>query len=75
MNERDLVAALEKGVIDAAHKLALKAKEGTISAAEIAQLRAMFRDAGGTLMFGSKATPVGDDVLASMADIDLDMLN
>lgn len=61
---------LAEGIRGAAYVLVNRIKEGEATAADIAQLRAMFRDAGGDLRFGNKPTAVGVDVLASMDDID-----
>lgn len=75
MTDAEMRAILERGIAAAAQELVRRIEEGTCSAADIAQLRAMYKDAGGTLNFGGRATTAGDAVLDSLQDIDLDMLN
>jgi hypothetical protein len=66
---------LDRGIRAAAQELVRRIEEGTCSAADIAQLRAMYKDVGGTLMFGTTLTPTGDAVLESLKDIDPEMLH
>lgn len=75
ISDLDMLAILEKGMIAAAEVLVERIKKGECSAADIGQLRAMYKDAGGTLTFGGRPTSVGDTVLESMADIDPTLLN
>lgn len=75
MVDEDLLRLLEEGLGESVRTLVRRSKEGKISAAEIAQLRAMARDAGMVLSFNGKPTPVGDDVLESLKDVDPDLLN
>lgn len=74
MTNEELIALLERGVTTAAEKLVARIEAGEFSAADVAQLRGMFKDAGGTFVFNGRPTPAGDSVLESLADIDLDML-
>lgn len=75
MKDDELVEILEEGLRDSARTLVRKAKAGEASAADIAQLRGLFKDAGGSLTFRSKPNEVGDEILASMADVDPDLVN
>lgn len=75
MTAAEMQTLLERGIKAAAETLVRRIEEGTCSAADIGQLRAMFKDAGGSLTFGGRATPAGDAVLDSLANIDLDLLN
>jgi hypothetical protein len=75
MTDAEMRAILERGMTAAAQELVRRVEEGTCSAADIAQLRAMFKDCGGSLTFGGRVSPVGDSVLESLANIDPDMLN
>lgn len=74
MTDAEIRAILERGIRAAAQELVRRIEEGTCSAADIAQLRAMYKDCGGTMAFGGRPTPVGDAVLESLANIDFDML-
>jgi hypothetical protein len=74
MEPDDILDELEEAVIQAARLLAKRINDGSASAADISLIRAMHRDAGGTLNFKNKPTVSGDKILESMADIDLDML-
>lgn len=71
----ELLDILEEGLRASARTLVQRAQAGECTAAEVAQIRAMFKEAGGSLKFGGKTNEVGDEILASMADIDVDMLN
>lgn len=75
MTDAEMRTILEKGIEAAAKELVKRIEAGTCSAADIGQLRGMFKDAGGTLSFGGRTTPAGDAVLDSLRNIDLDMLN
>lgn len=75
MTDAEMRAILERGIVAAAQELVRRIEEGTCSAADIAQLRGMYKDCGGTLSFGGRSTPAGDAVLESLQDVDLDMLN
>jgi hypothetical protein len=71
----DLEGLAAHGIRVATMHLVKKAELGDLTASELAQLRAIHRDAGGTLAFGGAPTALGDDVLASMADLDPNLLN
>lgn len=71
----DLLALLEEGIRDSVRLLVLKVREGTASAADIRMLREFASEAGLGLRAGHQPTPLGDEVLASMADVDPDLLN
>lgn len=75
MSNDDLLELLESGLKAAAEKLVARIKAGEFSAADVAQLRSMARDAGITLSFNGRPTPVGDSVLESLSDVDPDLLN
>jgi hypothetical protein len=75
MTNEELLEILSESVGDAATFLADKIKAGDASAADISAMYKMFRDAGGSLEFAGRLTPVGDDVMDSLADIDMDLLN
>ena len=69
-----VVAKLEQALEDYALDLAKKARDGCLSAAEATHLRAMYRDAGGSLSFGGNTTEAGDTILEAMGDVDIDAL-
>jgi hypothetical protein len=75
MTNEDMLKILGEGMGEAARLLVAKVSEGSASAADIGQLRSMFKEAGGTLTLGFSPTPVGDTVLDSLKDIDPAMLN
>lgn len=75
MTNEELLALLEEGMVAASRHLVSKIKAGEACAADISTLRALFKDAGGSLTFAGQANEVGDEVLAGMADIDPNMLN
>lgn len=75
MTDAEMRQLLERGLEAAAKALVDRIEAREFSAADVAQLRAMFKDAGGVLTFGGRTTPAGDAVLDSLKDIDLDMLN
>lgn len=75
MTDAEMRTLLEKGIEAAAKELVRRIQEGTCSAADIGQLRAMYKDAGGTLQFGGRPTSAGDAILDSLSNIDPDMLN
>lgn len=75
MTNEALLADLEDGITYSVKLLVERAKEGKASASDIAQLRGLFKDAGGALTFGSRATPAGESVLESLADVDPELFN
>lgn len=75
LDNDDLRELLEEGLKEGARGLVDRIKRREFSAADVAQIRGMARDAGITLSFAGKATPVGDDVLETLKDVDLDLLN
>lgn len=66
---------LEEAQNAAARLLVNKVNAGRASAAEIAQLRAMFKDAGGVMTFREQPTRTGESVLACLDDVDPALLN
>lgn len=74
MND-ELLAKLEAALMCAIDRLVERAEDGTITAADITHLRGLYREAGGELRYGSAPTEMGDDVLASLANVDLEHLN
>lgn len=74
MTDAEMRTILERGIVAAAEELVKRVEAGTCSAADVAQLRGMYKDCGGTLSFGDHRTPVGDSVLDSLSNIDPDML-
>ena len=71
-----LLDKLQKALFAAIDRLVERAEDGTITAADITHLRALYKEAGGELMsFQGRPTELGDEVLASLATLDLDMLN
>lgn len=77
MKREELLALLEDGIESAVVSLVKRIEEGQASAADIGQLRALFKDAGGSLTMPGSQQPnqLGDSVLTSMADIDPDLIN
>ena len=75
MTSDELLELLGEGVKAAAQALVEKAKAGEATASDIAQLRAMFRDAGGTMQFAGEPTDTGDAVLDSLSEVDPALLN
>lgn len=73
--DKDTLSILEAAQSTAARLLAKKVNEGKASAADIAQLRAMFKDVGGTLSFRDAPTSTGKAVLLSLDDVDPSLLN
>jgi hypothetical protein len=72
----ELIALISDALGASARVLADKAASGEITASEIAQLRALFKDAGGALQSSQGTTTVaGDSVLSGMADLDEETLN
>ena len=74
MNNEDLLGLLEDGLRESVKMLVEKVKAGTASASDVSQLRSMAKELGIELSAHGKPTPVGDDVLASMQDVDRDLL-
>lgn len=74
MTDAEMRTILARGIASAAKELVRRVEDGSCSAADIAQLRGMFKDAGGTLSTSMGPTPLGDDVLESLANIDPSML-
>ena len=70
----ETVTLLEEGIEAYAKTLAMKAKNGELSAAEATHLRGMHRDSGGVLAFGGRPSSAGDAVLESMKDVDIEGL-
>lgn len=75
MSDDELHELLERGIRDAVRLLVEKVNEGTASAADIGKLREFAAEAGIGLRAGPSATPLGDDVLESLGNVDPDMLN
>ena len=75
LDNDDLRELLEEGLKEGARGLVDRIKRREFSAADIAQIRAMARDAGIVLTFNGKPTPAGDDVLEALRDVDPDLLN
>jgi len=71
----EILEILAQAVGDSAVHLAQKIKNGEPTAADIAMALRMFKDAGGSLTFGAQPTALGDEVLASMAELDDTMFN
>ena len=66
---------LERALMAAIDRLVDRAEDGTISAADISHLRALYREAGGELLgFQGQPTELGDDILASLANVDPELL-
>lgn len=74
MNDIEMRAILERGMRAAAQALVERVEAREFSAADVAQIRAMYKDCGGVLSFGGHPTAIGDDVLESLSNIDPDML-
>lgn len=74
INDAEMREILARGIVAAAKALVDRVLEGQFSAADIAQLRGMFKDAGGSLSCGGLTTPAGDSVLDSLSNIDPTML-
>jgi hypothetical protein len=71
MTNDELIELLATAIGNSAKVLADKAALGEITAAEIAQLRSLFKDAGGaTLTTQGETTPVGDSILEGMSGLD-----
>ena len=75
MNDVELRLLLEEGLCVAAENLVARIKAKEFSAADVNVLRQMARDAGISLSFSGKPTPVGEAVLVSLADVDPELLN
>ena len=75
MTDGELLELLEEGLREAVRLLVEKVRDGQASAADIAQLRALHKDAGGALSFSGRTTELGDDVLASLSDVDPSIMN
>ena len=68
--EADLIALMNEGLTEATKALVKRAKSGEITAAEISQLRSLFKDAGGALQTSQgQPTTAGDSVLEGMGDL------
>jgi hypothetical protein len=74
-DDYDLLEILEEGVKASVRLLVQKAQRGEANASDIAQLRGLYKDAGGSMTFRGRSNEVGDEVLDSMADVDVDLLN
>tara|TARA_Y100000401_G_C8318203_1_gene223749 strand:- start:458 stop:700 length:243 start_codon:yes stop_codon:yes gene_type:complete len=71
MTNDELLDLLAEALGNSAKVLADKAALGEISAAEITQLRALFKEAGGATMTSQgEKTPVGDSILEGMSGLD-----
>lgn len=69
--DSSLLALLEEAQIEVAKILAGKAKDGTISAAEMTRLRELYKDAGGSLTYRDEPTEAtGRRVLECLDDVD-----
>lgn len=66
----ETIALLEEGLEAYARSLVAKAKNGDLSAADGAQLRGLYKESGGMLVFAGEPTAAGNTVLAEMADLD-----
>ncbi len=75
MTNEEVLELLEEATSDAAELLARRIKEGRATAADINCMRAMAKELGITLCISARTTPVGDKVLASLSDIDPELLN
>lgn len=75
MTNEDIIEKLEEGISAAVTLLVERVKKGSATASDISQLRALFKEAGGALTFGSRTTPAGDSVLESLADVDQSLFN
>ena len=73
-NREDLLAVLEEAMTGSAKHLAQKVKDGTVTASDIGQIRALFSEAGGDLRFQSQPTETGDSVLSSLSNVDPSLL-
>ncbi len=70
MIDQKLLDLIEEGVAEAARGLVRRIKNGEFSAADVAQLRSMAKDLGLEFRVGSRPTPLGDEVLESLLDVD-----
>lgn len=75
MLDPKLQKLLEEALEDAIRGLAKRVKKNEFSAADLAQLRAIARDAGISFNFNGQPTKLGDRVLEEMADIDPELFN
>lgn len=74
--DEELLATLEEGIREAVKLLVEKINDKTANASDIRQLHSFAKEAGIDLRFNQqRPTPLGDEVLASLADIDPDLLN
>lgn len=71
----DILKILDEAQVNAARLLAHRVREGTATAADINALRAMYRDAGGSLSFRDRPTLAGNDILESFGDVDPELFN
>lgn len=72
----ELEELLRKTLLESVKVMAERAQEGTITAADIRHIRELYKECGGELLnFQGTPTSLGDDVLASLANIDMDSIN